>query len=58
MKSSASIDGLGQDEEIALVVVVPYPKLQGIIDGVNSRNSNGFGFFRRNYTICQETEIG
>ena len=37
IKSSASMDGLGRDEEIALVVVVPNRKLQGIIDGVNGR---------------------
>ena len=31
------------------------PNLQGITLGINGRSSNEFGYFRRNYKICQET---
>jgi hypothetical protein len=42
MKSSASVAGLGWDEENALVVVVPNPNLRGITVNVNSRReTNG-----------------
>jgi hypothetical protein len=55
MEEDAAVSGLGDSKQNALVVVVPNSKLKGISVGVNGRNSNVFGYFRRNHNICQET---